>query len=488
MRTHWYPLTVVLILIGSVCCLAQPTASTDRVPAGDWTYDALMHLAAEGLVPVPAQRFMGDWLYTRKEMSNFVFAAVQRLDESASEGERAILARLVAEFSPELQYFGASFVMDQLDPFVERNAVIPTAAFQPRIVQSDGETHLIGIYDATGFVTRGKYLTIGATLSNVRRQFGSDEFSRLDKYFIRGKTPNWEWEIGQNWMWWGPGYSGSMILSDNSPAFPMVKLGKDFNFGRKIGNIKITQFVSRFEDDGQTFYLLGRRWEKRFSRYFHAGISETAKTSKTPNPLAFILPSYYLYQLIYLDDVDKEFNVLVAIDATYKFSPRFEGYIDYLIDDRTAPQFLLDEPAWNIPRKTGYLIGAYSPDLLGDGTTGLRLEYIMTEPGTYGATRPDFPGLAYTHDGFIIGHPVGQNSEAFFVRLDRKFGREWTAFVELLDRKPRNPEGVNPDDTRRFSIFVARDVAPRASLILRYDSLRLPEKEDRLQFGASYAF
>lgn len=480
----------LIFLCSVLACHGQPTASADKIPPEDWSYDALMHLAAQGLTPgVPAQRFMGDWIYNREEMAEFVRLAWSTVDESTREQDRALISRLAAEFAPELQSTGTSLdVIESIEPFREARVLAPAASFQPRVVRSDGETHLVGIYDASAIGTSGRYITAVGTLSDTRRKFDGDEFSRLQKLFVRGKTPNWEWEIGKDFLWWGPGYSGSLILSDNSPGFTIFKLGKDFNFGRRIGHIKITQFGTTFEDDGERFYLLGRRFEKRFSKRFNLGISETAKMSERPNPLILIFPSFYLYQRAFIDDVDFEFNSLISLDALYRFSPRFEAYGDYLIDDRTAPALLREGPAWNLPRKVGYLIGGHWPDVLGDGSTSLRVERIVIDVGTYQATRPNFPGLAYTHDGLVIGHPVGSNSEAVFFRVDRKFGKEWRAVAEVLDRRPRVADGPNPDDARRISLLAVRDLSPCASLTFRYDSLRLPEKENRVHFGASLAF
>ena len=482
-------LAAVVFLAVTPACHAIPTASTDRVPPEDWTYDAMMHLAAQGLVPgVPAERFMGDWLYNREQMAGFVSQAVAAAPSGLGEQDRAILARLAAEFAPEMQAIGAGSALTAADPFASRHALAPAGSFEPRIARFGGDTHLNGIYHASALGMSGRYLTAAITLSDRRRKFDGDRFSRLEKLFLRGKTPNWEWEIGRDWLWWGPGYSGSLILSDNSPAFDLLKLGKDFYFGRHIGNVKITQFVSTFRDGGERFYLLGRRWEKRFSNKLHLGINETAKTSKIPNPLAFVLPSLYLYQHIFLEDVDREWNAFLSFDLFYRFSRRFESYLDALVDDMNAPSFLRHGASYHRPRKIGVLIGGHWPDLLHDGTTGLRVELILTDRGTYEASRTDVPGLAYTHDGLVIGHPVGPNSEAIFLRLDRRIGSEWAAVVEYLGRRAHKADGPNPESTHRLSLLAVRDLSPRLSLTARFESLKLPEKKNRVQIGASYGF
>ena len=113
---------------------------------------------------------------------------------------------------------------------------------------------------------------------------------------------------------------------------------------------------------------------------------------------------------------------------------------------------------------------------------------MNVDPGTYQATRPDVPGLAYTHDGFVIGHPVGSNSEAFFLRLDQKFGDRWTGIVGYLDRSPKALDGPNPFDTSELAVVLNRDITLRGSVSLRYDRSEQPETEESLWLSANYAF
>lgn len=483
----------LLFFAAVLACYASPipTASTDQVPTGNWTYDAFIHLAAKGFVPgMSAQRFEGDWRYTREDMARFVLStASSSIACGLDDSDRALLSRLAAEYGPEIRVIAGDAAFESLNPYAKADKTAAAGYFDGRYERQSGENHLIGVYDAAGFGLPGKYVTVAVTTTDRRRKFEGDAFPVLDTYFVRGKTPNWEWEIGRDYMWWGPGYSGSMILSDNSPSFPLLKLAKDFYFGPHIGNVKITQFVSAFDDNGKAAYLVGRRWEKRFSPSFHMGVNETAKTTKAPNPTIFILPALYLYEHIYLNDIDAEWNSLISIDATYETPKGLQGYADFLIDDMKAPAGLRTGPAWDLPRKVGLLVGAYHPNIIGDGKTGFRAEYIFTDAGTYGATRPDFPQLAYTHDNFIIGHPVGGNSSAVFLRLDSRFAPKWAGIVQYLGRVPKESNGPNPNNEHQFGVLLSYDIAPDFSLTARYDSITFPQQGgNRLQFGASYAF
>lgn len=466
-----------------------PTASTDQVPTGNWSYYALMHLAAKGFVPgESAQRFMGDWLYNREDMARFVLLMASVRPDAMNEKDHALLSRLAAEYEPEIRVIAGDKAFESLNAYELTDANVPVGEFDGRAVRTSGDNDLLGLYRVAGMALPGRYVTLAVTGTNLRREFEGDQFSQLDTFSARGKTPNWEWEIGKDYMWWGPGYSGSMILSDNSPSFPMLKIGKDFYFGQHIGYVKVTEFISSFDDGNKTAYLVGRRWEKRFSPLFHIGINETAKTTKAPNPLVLVIPSLYLYQHIYTTQLDVEWNSFLSFDMSYQPSQRFEGYFDFLIDDMKAPVGLRTGPAWDLPRKIGYLVGGYWPDVVGEGRLGLRAEYIFTDPGTYAATRSDFPELAYTHDGLVIGHPVGGNSSAIFLRVDSRFAPKWAGAIQYLGRVPQDKNGPNPNNTYKFSALLSRDIFPSFSITARYDLQKLPEKIDRFQLGASYAF
>jgi hypothetical protein len=202
-----------------------------------------------------------------------------------------------------------------------------------------------------------------------------------------------------------------------------------------------------------------------------------------PNPLILILP-IYLYEHIYLDDVDETFNALYGLDVTYSFANDSSAYLEFMIDDMTAPGFLPGSSN-DRPQKLGWLLGANHNF---SRNTSLRLEYILTDAGTYLSTRPDYPQLSYTHDGFVIGHPVGANSKAIYARLEQKLSTKLDGAVEYLWRGARDPAGVNPEDEKAYDAFLSYGIKPQTALWLRAQRLLGPSSDDRLQLGASYTF
>src|SRR5262249_62350398 len=64
-------------------------------------------------------------------------------------------------------------------------------------------------------------------------------------------------EVGRGAQWWGPGYHGSLLLTDHAFPLDMIKLGSDEAFQlpwklRDLGEWKVNAFLARLEGD-QTF-------------------------------------------------------------------------------------------------------------------------------------------------------------------------------------------------------------------------------------------
>jgi hypothetical protein len=290
--------------------------------------------------------------------------------------------------------------------------------------------------------------------------------------------------MGQEYQWWGPGYSGSMILSDNAPAFPFIKIGKDLSLGRKIGRLRIDQLAGSFDDEGSRYYFVGRRFEKTLSKQWNVAFNETAKMQDRPNPLVLLMPSLWLYQEMYVDDLDTEFNAMFSIEGTYSFKGNSSAYLEYLVDDMATPKFLRKKPGRR-PRRIGWLAGIYHPF---NPDTSLRAEVILTDIGTYAASRPEYPQMSYTHDGFYMGHPVGPNSLAFFLRGEHKLSSNLDGVVEYLWRDARNPAGPNPEDQTSYNAFLSYGLKSHTALWLRAQRLLSDSPEDRVLTGVSYTF
>lgn len=501
------------ILLTVLCFLLPPhtlassrtVASSDTIPPNDWTYDAMISLAADGLVPGYAARvFTGDRLLDRMEMAGLVASVVKSCpDVALNARQTSLLDSLVAEFRPELRRLDPSALEDwEACSGDECSSSAPAGlvlGYVKPIAISDSEKddEVLMPFRATGMLRLRDNAFACLTFAEKEEKFLHQmrQSTNLDKAFVRGFDSNFVWTVGRQYQNWGPSYSGSVILSANSPAFWQLSGSREVDFGSFIGRVKITQFASAFEDTGENLYLFGRRWEKNLSDQWFAGVSETAKTTFVPNPLIAVMP-FYLYQHLF-DSVDEEFNALYAADLTFRTKAGAKVYGELVIDDITAPRIFGD--SFDRPRKIAYVVGAYTPRLFpGRRATTMRAEYILADPRTYEATRVNVPELAYIHDGEFIGTPVGRNSKALYVRCEHYFTDRFSVIGEYLNQRPK--ASVAPDDPsasvarRTISVQMSYDFALDRSLSLRIAPYRvampgLPAEEGtRYDLQATWAF
>ena len=85
----------------------------------------------------------------------------------------------------------------------------------------------------------------------------NDQYAYLREASLKLTLWNVALEFGRGTQWWGPGYHGSLLLTDHAFPLDMIKLGSDETFRlpwffSKLGDWKINSFLARLEGD-QTF-------------------------------------------------------------------------------------------------------------------------------------------------------------------------------------------------------------------------------------------
>ncbi|MCX6375920.1 MAG: hypothetical protein NTU88_07825 [Armatimonadetes bacterium] len=264
-------LLAVLLLTGWASAGRRIVPSVDHIPLGDWTYDAMISLAADGLVPgCSARVFEGDRLFDRMQMAEALVSVIESSkSELLTSSQTALIDHLIQEFGPELGCLDEG-IIDDWEHRADKTAV------------QDGETFLLGYVRPTptddsassGNVTIPFRISGFSSFSD--RAFGiatiadrEDKFfetvrysTQPDKVILRGYDSNFIWSVGREYQNWGPAYSGSLILSDNSAPFWQARGIKEIDLGKLIGRLKITESLSVFEDKGQMLYLFGRRYER----------------------------------------------------------------------------------------------------------------------------------------------------------------------------------------------------------------------------------
>ncbi len=472
-RYYWIFLSLILVILAARMLFADTRSvpSADRLPLEHWAYDAMLSLAADSLVGnFHTRLFTGDRLFNRMEMAELVASVIDASQrQKLSSGQLALIGKLVEEFRPEIAFIAPSAL--------EKWSICKDSSCQ-KVTVLTGYVRALAEND-TGDSNSSLLIPyrVSAFANFSEENFGIGTFSKNeDKFFlqhrddpqpekimVRGYGKDFTWEIGRDYFWWGPCYTGSLILSNNSAGFWHAGGSKEFSFGPFFGRVKISQFASAFEDKGDMLYLFGRRYERQLSHGWHIGISETAKTSKMPNPLILVLP-FYLYQHIF-NEVDEEFNTLYSADVLYAGRQEYQLYGELLIDDITSPRIF--GGGFERPRKTGWTIGLYLPKIFTeDKLSTFRAEYIYIDRLTYSATREDYPLLAYTHNTEVIGHAIGPNSKALYLRFERSLAEKLSVIGEYLDQREAEASDPRRNNEKTLAIQLIYDISADKSIVV----------------------
>ncbi|MBU4227682.1 MAG: capsule assembly Wzi family protein [Candidatus Atribacteria bacterium] len=245
--------------------------------------------------------------------------------------------------------------------------------------------------------------------------------------------------VGRDSMRWGPGYQGNLILSNNPPAFDMIKYSGTIDLNdlwEGLGKINFTKFFSLLDSlDGQNRYFSGQRLEYKLLDALTLGLSETAIISQDSsilfyNPLPFI-PPYYVTWWIASMLSPQEVNCNVALDAEINLTQKIKLYGEWMADD-----FIFFPEENPFPNRTGFLAGAYFADPLGTSNTDFRIEYTHINNYVY---FPTHPWQDYLYQGEYIGNPLGPDADQLYLELTHRLSDEFN--LSLSYNHQRHGEG-----------------------------------------------
>ncbi|MGE5572169.1 MAG: capsule assembly Wzi family protein [Bacteroidota bacterium] len=213
--------------------------------------------------------------------------------------------------------------------------------------------------------------------------------------------------VGRHVHKWGPGLSGSLLLSGSAPL-------DGITVSAGTGSFRYVQ-VAAARDAARARWVLAHRIEGQVIPGVEVGVSEAVAVSG-----GFRLKPYYLIPgcpyhlsqyLSLLDDRSQDWwtNVLAAVDASVAISPRIRLYGEFLADDFPW--------AASARGRVPYMIGALAGFEL-DAPLALEpcrgaVEYVRINNYVYSHKNPEnaFVGA----DGRLIGHPLGPDADAVYL-------------------------------------------------------------------------
>lgn len=446
---------VVLVLVG------ERSFASVNLPLHHWVYGAIERLTALGIidramvVPKP---------YSRKQAAKYVARAIERIraDRVPLDGQEALaeplLERLMKELRPELvdigvvrgspaaangaiRYGGRAQV--EADAFSVGRGGVRFRENRGGEYYANGEqvqtdvrgwielTDAVALTVQPKFISNRHVLGIGAT--NNSRNVYMRELNLKVNYW------NIALEIGRGTQWWGPGYHGSLLLTDHAFPLDMIKLGSEEPFRlpwvfRSLGEWKVNTFLAQLERDRDfpRAKVFGLRISYLPTSWLELGLTRLTQFDGRGRNQSFPKTVFDVYVSASNKEGEREANEQAMLDVRLRIP-----HVPYLLPFPAGMQVygeLAGEDNWIkrtqfrlTPRGVGFLTGIYVPQLLKGSTMDLRIEYANTAEAA-SSEQVSTPRIWYNngvyvsgmrHRGFPLGHHMGTDAKDFFVRTTR---------------------------------------------------------------------
>lgn len=401
---------------------ATVAVASTSVEVGEEVYAILSRLEAEGVIQ---SAILTAKPLSRKEVVRLILEA-----EKNAQGRSAFIQRYVEilkeKFRADLE--GGKYIklLDSTRLSLIHTDKVSSVSQSPNIKANSSETDLSynndgyeyqdGMNSRMEFRSRGELGWFSYYLKPEVRYSDSDLDVLMEKIYGVLAVKGWELQVGTDSQWWGPGYFGSILLSNNAQPFPMAKFTNTSPIYlpwilKHLGLFKFTAFVTRLEEDRVVPepYLWGMRLNFKPIPYFEVALQRTALLGGEGRPEGFSTwwDSFWGRNE---DDPAKGGDQRAGFDAKLtvplKVQP-FQLYFDGAGEDEAG--------GW--PSNWAYLFGIYLPRILDFERVELRAEYV----NTYYSSKPylwynnTIYRSGYTYEGRIIGHHVGTDSTGLFV-------------------------------------------------------------------------
>ncbi|MBN2068134.1 MAG: capsule assembly Wzi family protein [Opitutales bacterium] len=235
---------------------------------------------------------------------------------------------------------------------------------------------------------------------------------RLDGSYVGLALGNWTFSLDQIDRWWGPGWEGSLILSNNARPFPAISLTRNVSYPfdlpvlKWFGNWTFSSFMGQLDDERAipNAYFWGMRAEVQPFDALSLGFSRTAQWGGDGRPSGL---GTFLDVLTGRDNIDE--NLSLAEEPGNQLAG-FDWRLKPLksIPLATYGQMIGEDGGGIMPTKYMFLGGLETWGanfVLPNSTWRLHVEYADTAARYHITSGPDdVYGAAYNHHTYKTGY------------------------------------------------------------------------------------
>jgi hypothetical protein len=497
---HFFVICVLSFVILASNCFAEASVN---IPLHHWSYDALDDLNRAGLIDGagltsrPISRMDAARL-VQQAINNIQKEKVQLsvFDENKIYRAESALDSLISEFRQELIKIGVTTVAEDDQPAKDlrfrlgdpiytdtvyadlKNAPTALKENQRGFRLKDGFNHRVRV---ASWVEVYDFLAL--EIEPAARFSKDTEDIEIETGYAKVGFKNIEIQAGRDTVWWGPGYHGSMLLSDNAYPLNLVKIGTAHPFRlpwgyEAVGRWDIDFFVARLEDkrDFPHARLGGLRIEYAPCDYFNLGVSRTAVFGGKGRPHLGASDYWDIFTAYGKRELSQDVNTntsdqKASVDfkmnipwgeRPFKACSNVQVYGEWAGEDKFAP--------WE-NESPGYLGGVLVSDVLNYEDLDLRVEYANTNARWY---EHGIYATGYRYKGEIMGHHMGPDAADFFTRLSKRFkaGQELFEYVVVAGQFDYEAHGrslLNVERKYEPAIEVAFYLSDSKSVRLLYE-------------------
>jgi hypothetical protein len=417
-----------------------------------WSYDAIEKLAIVGLCDIADISIRP---VSRIKMAYIVKTAIDKAREYDQDFDwaeqnylEALLNKLIGEFRIELVTIGVE-VASTFDKPLPENTVrfLDNMKIEKVYAKLDKDHMLFENKDGwilkDGFNARIK-ATAWAKLSDLYavsvtpgiRYSKEDADVNIEDAHVRISPAGWntEYAIGRSSMWWGPGFHGSVLMTDN--AFPMDTLrinniwpfrlpGIFKNMGRWSG----TWFISRMEKKFNPSHAMVSGWKLDYipAEFLKFGVGHIMQFGGKGINMYGIHDFVGNSSLFFSSgggENDPE-NHIMSWDAQL-FLRRIDRFLPIATGAKIYGEWGAEDESKSIPVDLAQILGVYFTDVFKVPGFDVKAEFAKFCDTFY--THFKYKS-GFTRKGNFIGHYAGGDSEDASVSAIFNFPDEYKAGV-----------------------------------------------------------
>lgn len=396
-----------------------------NVSLNSYVYDYLEKLDGLGYLDAMPT---GSKPYTRLQVATYIRQISMNMDKSsAPQYARSMLRELTKDFNQELsnkQVNKLSLKEASLGEFYYSGDVLPNkrtkSYYQPLHINDNGNKYATHANEVMSLQYEGNLnndFALSFTPQIIHN--GTDTNYSMQSAYIKTHINNMSVQIGKDPMWWGQGYRGSLLLTDNATPQTSIKLTNlepmKFNgLLSFLGQTNTTFFYSVLENNRTDIKypsFTGIRADFTPNNNFTFAVASTSIVGGQGHMLSAHDYIDFLTGKNATGSKSDNWDSIAGADFRWRL-PKLNGlqiYGELYGEDQSHALKIIP-----VPSENAELIGLYLPHLTPSGNWDLHVEWAHTRPTWYNHWAYTD---GYTYKGNLLGDAMGNNAYRYYAKF-----------------------------------------------------------------------